>query len=266
MEEIELDIGLCTHGSALMKNFPNEDMVPLLSGYLYIKHSNAELFSKSQDFNEIVISGIPISVFQEAAQNLGRNSDFQKRLEKHAPVCERRTLGLVSPKFRELFEKITDISSLLGMRQNAVSNYHIASLILYHLGNDIPTYVERQIWHALCGFINVERCTFCLDMQSFLDDDTPPAIHKMAHVIGMSLTTFKNKCTEYLNMTPHKWLIKQQLQRAYVLTLTSNRSIGEIGPLCKFDNNSHFIKLFKREFGVTPLSLRQSAEVFDTKN
>lgn len=49
----------------------------------------------------------------------------------------------------------------------------------------------------------------------------------------------------------------KRIQRARLLVVTTGKSISEIGYECGFNNISHFIKLFKREFQITPLSMRQ---------
>ena len=38
--------------------------------------------------------------------------------------------------------------------------------------------------------------------------------------------------------------------------ISTNKSISEIGLACNFPNTSHFIKLFKKEYGMTPAAYR----------
>ena len=40
------------------------------------------------------------------------------------------------------------------------------------------------------------------------------------------------------------------------MLISTNKSISEIGNDCNFPNTSHFIKLFKKEYGMTPASYR----------
>lgn len=57
-------------------------------------------------------------------------------------------------------------------------------------------------------------------------------------------------------MPPHRWFIRQRLMRSRLLLISTSKSISEIGVECAFPNTSHFIKLFKKEYGCTPAIYR----------
>ena len=57
-------------------------------------------------------------------------------------------------------------------------------------------------------------------------------------------------------MPPHKWYIRQRLMHARLLLISTSKSISEIGNECTFPNTSHFIKLFKKEYQMTPATYR----------
>lgn len=82
-------------------------------------------------------------------------------------------------------------------------------------------------------------------------------IEELALRTNKSLTSFKNDFQRVFGDTPHRWIVRQRLLHARLLVVSTNKAISQIGYECRFDNISHFIKLFKREFGSTPLSLRQ---------
>lgn len=44
--------------------------------------------------------------------------------------------------------------------------------------------------------------------------------------------------------------------QARLLLISTSKSISEIGVECTFPNTSHFIKLFKKEYGSTPAIYR----------
>lgn len=83
------------------------------------------------------------------------------------------------------------------------------------------------------------------------------SIEELALRTNKSLTSFKNDFMRIFNDTPHHWIISQRLLHARLLVVSTGKAISQIGYECKFDNTSHFIKLFKREFDKTPLALRQ---------
>ena len=82
-------------------------------------------------------------------------------------------------------------------------------------------------------------------------------INELAALTNKSLTAFKSYFIRVFGDTPHRWIIKQRLLRARLSVVLTNKAVSQIGYECRFDNISHFIKLFKREFGITPLSMRQ---------
>lgn len=78
----------------------------------------------------------------------------------------------------------------------------------------------------------------------------------LSSLTNRSLTSFKKTFMKYYNMSPHKWYIKMRLQHSKLLLISTSKSIAEIGVACTFPNTSHFIKLFKREYSMTPATHR----------
>ncbi|MFR6556698.1 MAG: helix-turn-helix transcriptional regulator [Alistipes putredinis] len=56
--------------------------------------------------------------------------------------------------------------------------------------------------------------------------------------------------------SPHQWLIRQRLIHARLLLISTDKAIAEIGTACAFPNTSHFIKLFRKQYGMTPATYR----------
>lgn len=81
---------------------------------------------------------------------------------------------------------------------------------------------------------------------------------ELASLCGMSLSMFKNEFRRSFHTSPHRWLNEQRLAYARLQLITSQRAIAEIARECRFNNSSHFIKLFKERFGVTPAVYRRS--------
>ena len=77
-------------------------------------------------------------------------------------------------------------------------------------------------------------------------------IEYMAELCNMSATAFKKRFAEYYRISPHRWFVKQRLTMAAEMLLTEDISIKEVYYRYHFANYSHFIKRFKREFGLTP--------------
>lgn len=82
------------------------------------------------------------------------------------------------------------------------------------------------------------------------------SIERLAAQTNRSLTSFKKEFKRHFNIPPHRWFIHQRLMQSRLLLISTLKSISEIGVECTFPNTSHFIKLFKKQFKVTPAVYR----------
>lgn len=83
------------------------------------------------------------------------------------------------------------------------------------------------------------------------------SIEMLATLTNRSLTSFKKAFRKTFNLSPHRWIIEQRLRRARILLSSTHKTVSEVGAECSFSNISHFIKLFKAKYGITPLLYRQ---------
>ena len=82
------------------------------------------------------------------------------------------------------------------------------------------------------------------------------SIEELASKCNRSLTSFKKEFKRHFLAPPHRWFIHQRLMQSRMLLVSTSKSISEIGNECTFPNTSHFIKLFKKEYGNTPAAYR----------
>lgn len=83
------------------------------------------------------------------------------------------------------------------------------------------------------------------------------SIEELSSLCHRSLTSFKKEFRRHFDMPPHRWLTRQRLLQARLLLISTGKSVSEIGNDCNIPNTSHFIKLFKKEYGTTPAIYRQ---------
>lgn len=126
--------------------------------------------------------------------------------------------------------------------------------LLYLLAHTTTSQGVAFLLHLLSKADNAEYRFREVIRNSVFSDEPLRAI---AQRTGRSMTAFKNEFMRLYGDTPHRWMVRQRIQRARLLVVTTGKSISEIGYECGFNNISHFIKLFKREFQITPLSMRQ---------
>ncbi len=85
-------------------------------------------------------------------------------------------------------------------------------------------------------------------------------IEELAKLCNRSQTAFKRQFKLHFNDSPHKWCMRQRLMHARLLLVSTNKSVARIARESSLPNTSHFIKLFKKEYGMTPVAYRKAHE------
>ena len=86
-------------------------------------------------------------------------------------------------------------------------------------------------------------------------------IEEYARLAGRSLASFKRDFKEYYRTSPGKWLKEKRLYRAKNYLVSSNKQISEIAFICGFENLSHFSRIFKDTYHMSPKAFRLSKKV-----
>jgi len=81
---------------------------------------------------------------------------------------------------------------------------------------------------------------------------------KLSH---RSLASFKREFTEIFHTTPGKWLTEKRLHYATDLLRATDQPVNSIAYDCGFENSTHFSKIFKDKFGLSPLQYRKNKMV-----
>jgi len=82
-------------------------------------------------------------------------------------------------------------------------------------------------------------------------------LENYARLCHMSLSTFKKCFKQYYNASPGAWLKMKRLALAVDYLLGTNSSVSQISFDCGFEDTSHFIRVFKEKYYLTPLQYRQ---------
>jgi AraC family transcriptional regulator, exoenzyme S synthesis regulatory protein ExsA len=83
-------------------------------------------------------------------------------------------------------------------------------------------------------------------------------LEEFARLSGRSLTSFKRDFITTFKTTPGKWLAHKKLEYARHLLETTDKNINELTFESGFENPSHFIRIFKQTFQVTPLQYKKT--------
>lgn len=86
------------------------------------------------------------------------------------------------------------------------------------------------------------------------------SLDQLAFLAGYSLSTFKRKFKEIFNDSPSRWIQARRLQEAQFLLQNTPKNINEVGYELGFESISHFIRVFKNQFGVTPKEFQHQVQ------
>lgn len=82
-------------------------------------------------------------------------------------------------------------------------------------------------------------------------------LSEFAQLSNRSLSAFKRDFAAFYGTTPGKWLAEKRLERARIFIETTDNSIADIAFKNGFSNISHFSKVFKNRYGVSPAQYRK---------
>jgi transcriptional regulator GlxA family with amidase domain len=88
--------------------------------------------------------------------------------------------------------------------------------------------------------------------------DQPPTMAELARYLHVSPRHLARLVRQAFNISPQELSKKLRLRRAHWLMQNSGRSVSNIAYECGFSDSSHLAKVFKREFGCTPSSVRHA--------
>ncbi len=78
------------------------------------------------------------------------------------------------------------------------------------------------------------------------------SLEEFARLCGRSLSAFKEEFKNIFQTTPGKWLREKRLEYSRYLLETTDSNVDEVCDISGFENMSHFIRVFKDKFGISP--------------
>jgi AraC family transcriptional regulator len=83
------------------------------------------------------------------------------------------------------------------------------------------------------------------------------SLSELAAVLNMSPSHFKTLFRQAAGMPVHQYVIRQRVERAVSLLVTTKLSLSEIAMQSGFSNQSHLARFTRRLLGVSPAQLRR---------
>jgi AraC family transcriptional regulator len=92
-------------------------------------------------------------------------------------------------------------------------------------------------------------------IESRLDGDV--TLDRMASEVGYSRSHFLRMFHETTGLTPHRYVLRQRVERARRLLEQPGIGIAEVACCCGFSSQAHLTVAFRKECGVTPAEYRR---------
>jgi AraC-like DNA-binding protein len=87
------------------------------------------------------------------------------------------------------------------------------------------------------------------------------SLEEYAKLCHRSLSSFKREFQAHFHESPGKWLLGRKLDLSASLLRNSNKNVTEIAFESGFEDVSHFSRVFKERFAVSPVAYRQGASL-----
>ena len=216
-------------------------------------HYIEETLDEGRPYEEIMIYYSPMQL-QRILLNLNMNFSINITNTHLCDRCRRQNHVSISatPMMRSFFSHTASyLQEERFMHDEAAENIKMTELIYLIISQRDGCLKSKVLSNVDAAHDNFEQIIY-----SHIFSDI--AIEKLAEKCNRSLTSFKKEFKSHFFMPPHRWFIKQRLMQSRLLLISTSKSISEIGIECTFPNTSHFIKLFKKQYGTTPAIYRNT--------
>jgi AraC-like DNA-binding protein len=162
---------------------------------------------------------------------------------------------------------------LIPLRVNSIMSAYFDSLIPYFYSDAKPSedLLELKFRELLLNILdnpeNIELKIYLLHLlspqhESFQQVMEANCLYNLslqdyAKMLNLSLSSFKRHFSSVYKITPGHWLQEQKLNHAYKLLVSTDKAVTDISFESGFENSTHFIHLFKKRFGLSPLKYRK---------
>jgi AraC family transcriptional regulator, exoenzyme S synthesis regulatory protein ExsA len=123
-------------------------------------------------------------------------------------------------------------------------------LLNLYLSNDniLTSYLNYIKDNSSPSLTHIMETNFCFNL----------SIEEFSKLTHRSLSSFKRDFFSHYNITPGKWLLSRRLEHSAAMLINDNSNISQIAFESGFEDVSHFSRVFKAKFNVSPRDYRKS--------
>lgn len=151
--------------------------------------------------------------------------------------------------------------------------YHnLSALFDYLMQKEYNEYISSMLLNILLTNLTVEKTStniyekipqYILKIQNLFDTAyyNNFDLGELANTFKISKYTLSREFTKYMKSSPIEYLIKKRIHISKKLLVETDYTISEIAVKVGIYNPTHFINLFKKRVGVTPLQYRKQTSI-----
>ena len=215
------------------------ESVVLLKRGIYVM---AEYFEEGLSFESMMIF-LPVSAIKQFALSQGWQQPSAAPDCPFVVIPSNELLDSFKNQYLHYFGK-----SFPGLDQLLTGKLHELLLLL------LATSQRENIIRFLQSAIDERPADLEFIVRTYLLH--PVTLAELANLSNRSLATFKRDFRRQYGEAPRQWINRQRLAHAQLLLRQTDQKVADIALSCGFESVSHFIRIFRKEYGVTPHSLR----------
>jgi AraC-like DNA-binding protein len=189
-------------------------------------------------YEDVLIAYIQIGQFRDAEQRYSSEDKLQK-------VAERYNFSL-----KELLSLYEDLPIVSEEKLNSL--YHIVDILV------------KSFW--IDGLIAYTRSMLSIKIERYIDEHIGEKIglNDICNEFFISKNTAYQLFHDEFHNTVNGFITQKRLNRAQeLLQIRPELNITQVSSLCGFTDYNYFIRLFKKQIGITPLQLRKTKKKSD---
>ncbi|MGX5819095.1 helix-turn-helix domain-containing protein [Chitinophaga lutea] len=105
----------------------------------------------------------------------------------------------------------------------------------------------------------VEKMVELMDRLTADFTATPPMLREASRIVGVSPSKFKTIFRRIFKTSYHQYLVQRKMEKAKELLRQEAASITEVAYSLGYSSCSHFTRLFRKNFHISPQEYKQSA-------
>ncbi len=129
----------------------------------------------------------------------------------------------------------------------------VADMMLHNSVRE-PTAEQKLSLQSRHGIRNAHLSKAIKMMTDNLEHPIPPS--EIADEVGISARQLERLFGRHLNCSPKKYYVDMRLQKARNLLLQTEKTVTEIAFLAGFASPAHFARVYRNQFGITPMNQR----------